>query len=207
MNGIKKQFGSTPVIDENILDVAIGSYQDMLGKSRVTQDELKVLDFETAVQGIEGSDYFRGINRSKSAGYPWSKESSKGKTHWFGNNEWTLTSEKALEVKQTIEQQIKDMEEGIVQPYIFVDTLKDETRKIEKVEQKKTRVFAAGPMDYLIVFRMYFLGFLAHMMRNRIDNESAVGIKSQSMEWDLLAKHLLSKGNNMVCVATKVPSI
>ena len=29
--GIKKQFGSTPVIDEEILDVAIGSYQDMLG--------------------------------------------------------------------------------------------------------------------------------------------------------------------------------
>jgi hypothetical protein len=53
-------------------------------------------------------------------------------------------------------------------------------------------------MDFIIVFRMYFLTFLAHMMRNRIDNESAVGIRTQSEEWTLLYQRLTTHGPRVI---------
>lgn len=67
-----------------------------------------------------------------------------------------------------------------------------------KVEIGKTRVFAAAPMDFVIAFRMYFISFIAFLMEKRIDTESAVGIRCQSLEWDKLAKHLLKYGDHHV---------
>ena len=90
------------------------------------------------------------------------------------------------------------MEKGQIQEYIFMDTLKDETRPIEKVEALKTRVFAAAPMDFIIVFRQYFLDFIVYMMENRIINESAVGIRAQSDEWTLLHRQLSRKGTKVI---------
>ena len=92
------------------------------------------------------------------------------------------------------------MRRGIVQEYVFMDTLKDETRPLPKVMEKKTRVFAAAPMDFIIVFRMYFLDFLVFMMRNRIENESAVGIQTQSREWTQLYRRLTLKETELSLV-------
>ena len=90
------------------------------------------------------------------------------------------------------------MEKGEIVEYIFMDTLKDETRPIEKVDAGKTRVFGAAPMDFIIVFRMYYLDFLVYMMRNRILNESAVGIKAQSNEWTFLYNKLRKNGAQVI---------
>jgi hypothetical protein len=90
------------------------------------------------------------------------------------------------------------MKEGNFVRYTFMNVLKDETRPRAKVEAGKTRVFSACPIDFLVVFRMYFMSFLALMMENRIENESAVGIRAQSMEWTQLARRLKSVGNRMI---------
>lgn len=79
----------------------------------------------------------------------------------------------------------------------WIDTLKDERRPIEKVAQGKTRVFSAGAMDYILVYRMFFLGFNAHIMTNRISNECAVGINPHSDEWHRLAKYLTLVGDKV----------
>jgi hypothetical protein len=76
--------------------------------------------------------------------------------------------------------------------------LKDERRPLEKVRVGKTRVFSAGPMDFVVAFRKYFLGFCAHVAENRIDNEIAVGINPYSYDWTHLAKHLKKKGTKVV---------
>lgn len=196
--GIAKQFGDVPLLDKSVLDAATHGYENMLSKFTVAADDMTVLSFDTAVQGELGSDFIRGINRARSAGYPWSNVSKKGKTHWFGSHEWDLGGPNAEEVRRTVMEQIDRLQRGLQVNYIFVDTLKDETRPVEKVQQGKTRVFAAAPMDFIIIFRMYFLKFIAHMMKNRIRNESAVGIRAQSCEWHLLATHLMAKGNHMI---------
>lgn len=196
LKALEKQFGPVASVNDKILAVAADNYVRKLEES--FPRPLTVFSFATATQGREGTEYVRGINRSRSAGYPYCLQAKgKGKTDWFGKDEWVF-NEKTAELKDIIEKQIAEMEQGIVQEYIFMDTLKDETRPIEKVAAGKTRVFAAAPMDFIIVFRMYFLDFLVYMMENRIFNESAVGIRAQSDEWTVLRNKLKIKGNRVV---------
>ena len=54
----------------------------------------------------------------------------KGKTEWFGSDEWTF-GPKAMEVKAEIEEKIKVAEQGGQLTFIFTDTLK------EKLDQRK----------------------------------------------------------------------
>jgi hypothetical protein len=193
---IAKQFGPVYHVDPETLHYASRSYMKMLNAC-APPEEMGVLSFRRATRGDEGSDYIRPINRMRSAGYPWVFETKqKGKGKWF-TEDW-IPNEHTLALEWHINDQIEKMEEGEIQRYVFLDTLKDETRPLAKIAEKKTRVFAAAPMDFIIVFRMYFLTFLAHMMRNRIDNESAVGIRAQSDEWTLLYQRLISKGPRVI---------
>lgn len=195
---LKKQFGPVYALDEDILHHASKDYTEFLQNVSAPPEELGVLSFERATRGDEGSDYIRPINRSRSAGYPFVLETKqKGKTEWFGSTEW-VENDKTAALKQRCHDQISEMEQGKSQVYVFLDVLKDETRPLEKVAEGKTRVFAAAPMDFIIVFRMYFLTFLAWMMRNRIANESAVGIRAQSNEWTLLYQKLSEKGPRVI---------
>ena len=194
--GIQKQFKDTPLIDETILSKAVLSYKQKLAEC--TFGPMKVLDFEEAVQG-NGENFISGINRSTSAGYPYALTTKgKGKQEWFGKTDWEFNTPKGLELREKIEADIAQMEKGHVIPYVFADTLKDETLPVEKVAIKKTRVFAMAPIDYVVTFRKYFLSFTAQLMENRIDSESCVGIRAQSLEWDKLAHYLLDYGNNMI---------
>lgn len=196
--GIQKQFTQQVILDDQILDTAVINYAEMLAKSACNVSKMTILDIDTAIQGTDNDDFIKGINRSRSAGYPYCMEAKRGKTDWFGTDEWTLNSAKALAFKEDCAKKVALMEKSVEVPFIFIDTLKDETRPIEKVDAGKTRVFAAAPMDFIVIFRQYFMGFMSFMMHNRIYTESAVGIKAQSMEWHALAKHLLTKGNRMI---------
>lgn len=80
---------------------------------------------------------------------------------------------------------------------MWVDTLKDERRPIAKVDAGKTRVFSNGPMDYSIAFRQYFLGFVAHLMENRITNEVSIGTNVYSRDWSKTAKKMQEKGKKV----------
>ena len=197
VKAMRKNFGKQELLDEHALAKAVNDYQGKLSEQKM--EPMRVLTFEEAVQGIEGDELIRGIDRTTSAGFPYAQQTKKkGKQEWFGEDEWTLESEKAQEMKTIVQDQVNGMVNGRFVEYIFTDTLKDETRPIDKVMEGKTRLFAAAPMDFIIVFRMYFMSFLAWMMRNRIRNESAVGIKAHSMEWHELACHLKSTGKQVI---------
>ena len=191
--GMMKQFGSVTAIDSEIMSKASFDYKQTLSKM-YTPNGFNILTYDEAVQGIEGDDFIRGICRQTSAGFPYTYETVlPGKTEWFGKDEWTLNSEKSIELRAKIQLQIETMEQGGDVDYIFVDSLKDETRLTSKVLSRKTRVFAAAPLDFIVVFRMYYMDFLATMMKNRIENESAVGIVAQGADWHRLAEHLQRK--------------
>lgn len=115
---------------------------------------------------------------------------AQGKTCYLGSDEWDFTSEASKQLKKIV----ADMEEmcarGEVPEVYFVDTLKDEKRPAEKVLAGKTRVFAASPLHFTILFRKYFMGFMAHVMRNRITLESCVGVRAKGYDWGKLARKL-----------------
>jgi hypothetical protein len=157
-----------------------------------------ILSLSDAIEGVEGDDFLTSINRRSSPGYPWifQKGGSRGKSKWLGNDENFITDHP--DVVSAVNKRISNARSGIRDPTIWIDTLKDERRPIEKVDAGKTRVFSAGSMDFILATRMYFLSFNAHVMRNRIDNCSAVGVNPYSYDWHRIAQKLQSKGKHVI---------
>ena len=196
ISGIEKCQENYVEIDDNKLQMAYDDYLPVLLKN-ANKDHQRVLTYEESIMGTD--DIFMcPMNRRSSPGYGWTdKMNGKiGKTRWLGDGEYILDN---AELKQAVIEREQKALLGIRAPHLWVDTLKVERRPLEKVEKAKTRVFSVGQMDYILLCRKYYLGFCAHIMHNRIDNEIAVGINPYSIEWTKLAKHQLKFGNK--CVA------
>jgi hypothetical protein len=187
----------TPYIDQDLIDEAYQLTKTVWLKGM--REELKhVLTYEEAICGSQESEYMSSINRSSSPGYPWIKDrtkGTKGKQGWFGTDGDYILNQ---EVEQAVIRRINAAREGKRLPVMWVDTLKDERRPIEKVNQLKTRVFSNGPMDFSIAFRMYYLGFIAHLMENRITNEVSIGTNVYSQDWVKTVRKLTTHGDKVI---------
>lgn len=165
-------------------------------------DDMRVVfDFNTAVAGMPGVQFFDGIPRNTSAGYPWchqAKPPFNGKKKWFGLEGDYLLNETADEVREMTAAIIREARRGNRRRNVFVDTLKDELRPMEKVQIAKTRLISAGPVDYLVAVRQFFMGFTCSFMRGRIDNGSCIGVNPYGYDWHRMANMLRSKGPHCI---------
>lgn len=189
----KKASTKNVTLEREVLDACQDHYEQVLF-GRVVKKDLRVLTFKEAIAGIEGDDAYKGIKRNTSPGYGWPK-SGKGKTAYLGEDEYKFDHP---EVLRKYDEMLERVKSGQRSGAIWTDTLKDERRPIEKVDAGKTRLFAASEMTYVILFRRYFMGFAAHMFRNRIDIESCVGINPYSQEWTKLAQMMMEVGEHVI---------
>lgn len=180
-------------MDKNLLNSAVHHYTQMV-TGQVDEADRRVLTYAEAIQGIEGNEFYQGINRSTSPGYGWEKEGA-GKTKWLGSEgEYNVSHPELLEAYE-------DMKETCLhnRPSVYwVDTMKDERRPIAKVDEGKTRLFSVGEMAFTVLFRQYFMGFIAHMMKNKIRYESCVGINPFDRDWTRLATGLNAVGKKVI---------
>lgn len=189
--GISKVLNVVSPLDTNILRSCAEHVAARIGRTTSPV----VYTYEEAITGIEGDDYITPLNRATSPGYPYCLNNpSTGKRHWFGHDEYEFSDEIRQDVTELIDC-CRNNKRGDV---VFVATLKDERRPIEKVEAGKTRVFAAGPQHFTIAIRMYFLDFVKHIMTNRIANQIGVGTNPYSIDWHLTAVDLASKGGKVI---------
>jgi hypothetical protein len=192
---LQKCAASVPYINQDYLDECYRAVATKWLANR--KDEFRrILTDDEVIKGNEVSEYIASINRRSSPGYPWIKRRSAqkpGKTQWFGEDEYIISDE----VMQVVNDRITYASQGVRMPTFWVDTLKDERRPIEKVDARKTRVFSNGPMDFNLAFRKYYLGFIAHLMENRIQNEVSIGTNVYSRDWERTARKLQSKGKRV----------
>lgn len=150
------------------------------------------------MEAINGFGNMKQIDMSTSAGYPYCKRSNNGKNHWF-QRDVQPNGSSLFSMKQYLKEQVYDRlqkaSHGVIKETYFVDTLKDETRPIEKVEQGKTRVFQIGPLDLTIAMRKYFGSFIDFIHSSYLTNEMAIGINPNSVEWGIKKKRLTKLGN------------
>jgi len=143
------------------------------------------LCLDDAINGVDGVQYLDGIKRGTSAGYPW-RHSKRPLLRYLNGDRVTVT--------QDVLDRIEDIEHKYVSGCryrpVFIATLKDEALPLEKVKAGKTRVFAAAPLDFLLVTRKLLLPFIRVMQRNKLLFETAIGCQAQSKEWELLYNHL-----------------
>lgn len=182
---------ATPAVrtDPQILAAATNDVSQMVTECAHEVDR-RTLSFEEAICGIVGDEYYQPINRSTSPGYGWDKK-GKGKTKWLGEDDYVLDNPEFLEAYHRA---IGTLQDGKPLGHYWTDTLKDELRPIEKVDAGKTRQFSCGEMVQTVLLRKYFMGFAAHMARNRILVESCVGVNPYSTDWGRIAEKLRRHG-------------
>lgn len=160
------------------------------------------LTIEEAIIGIDGDPFINAINRQTAPGFPYTfhkPQGTVGKQGWFGKDtEYDLTNSHCLALLDDVELLKRSILDNVRPEVIWIDTLKDAKIPIAKANVGKTRLFTACPMHYSIAFRQYFLPFIAHAMRNRVDNSLAVGINPTSVEWTKLAQRLQRQGSNVI---------
>nr|APG78016.1 hypothetical protein 1 [Beihai picorna-like virus 74] len=193
MEGLKKCAETSTVLNKDYLQACVNdvrmNFPDDPQRQRIlTDDEM--------VRGVEGDEFMVAISRSTSPGYPFRKDAKgPGKTDWLGKDEdFYLREDLAILIRERIEAAKRNERF----PTIWTDTLKDERRPIIKVINGKTRVFSAGPMDYCLTFRKYFLGFAGHCAHNRNRNEISVGTNVYSQDWDIIANILSTHGEKVI---------
>jgi len=200
VNARKKALTESVEIDQDILKRATHHYSQVMMRNIDPTDQ-RVLTIAEAIAGIENEPTYLPIKRNTSPGglptfHGWTK-TGKGKRNYLDNGDGTYRTDHPL-VLQKVDEMLTRLKAGERSDTVWIDTLKDERRTIEKVEAGKTRLFAAGEMAFLIIFRQYFFGFASHMMRNRIQNESCVGINVYSQEWTTLANRMRSRGKHII---------
>lgn len=185
---------TTPHLDERVLAMATGA-TSVAVNSFDSEEYRRVLTDQEMIEGA--GEHFAPVCRKTSPGYPWvlHARGTPGKTKWLGRDAY----EYHPDLKAAVEERLALAKQGIRKAAVWVDTLKDEKRPLEKVREGKTRTISAGPMDFLLLFRKYFGGFTAHVVKHRVHNEIAVGIDMHSpAEVKMLRDYVTSKGKNMI---------
>lgn len=205
MKGLEKCGGECVLLNNDIIRECASAVSAEINEQHIQlTDESyykRFLTYSEAIRGVD-DDYMRSINRISSPGFPYMCEKKKlpGKMSYLGadedfdcdpNNLRTPDAKLAYDSTMKL---IDNCAQGILTDVIWVDTKKDELRPINKIS---TRMFAAGPMHFIIALRMYYLPFSAWIMHNRLDNGIAVGV-NPFVEWDKLAKLLSSKSDKVI---------
>nr|UHK03032.1 MAG: RNA helicase [Guiyang dicistrovirus 3] len=157
-----------------------------------------VYSFEEAVKGIDGDRFVNSIKRTTSPGFPYVRmPGMMTRKAIFGNgDEYDLATIGSGILESRVEEILEKARKGVALDHYFIDTLKDERKPIHKAH--KTRLFSAGPIDYLIACKMYFNGPVALLQYNRNWSHVSVGTNPYSTDWGEIAKTLLSKSGRMV---------
>lgn len=199
------RLGNIPVVQNSKLinfskEACLDEISQVLSKTKdtTTANIKAVYSFEEACVGIDGEDFVNAVKRDTSPGYPFvSMNGFTNRKQFFGKNEtYDLTSPQCAELRTRVEEIISSAKRGEVLDHYFMDTLKDERKPIHKAH--KTRLFAAGPLDYLIACKMYFNGVVALLQKNRNWCHVSVGTNPYSRDWTEIVQSLKRKASNMV---------
>jgi uncharacterized protein YjgD (DUF1641 family) len=205
MVGLRKNLRMRPHVKEQVIKACEDHLLNTLINASTDCMDIdgKILTFDEAILGIPTLPYCDSIPRNTSAGYPYAMPGglcagNPGKTIFFGNGPvYDLTTPACEELRARNKERISNLEKGIRNETIYMDFAKDERRPIAKVDEGKTRMISACPLDHLIEGRQYFMSFAMWIQRNRIQNGICVGINPYSDEWDLLARRLKTKGSSV----------
>jgi len=181
------------LLDDNSLRAAVNDVDQMI-RQRVCVDDTCVLSWEEAIRGKIGNQYYPPLNRRTSPGYGWPRV-GVGKTTYFGGDEDYIFDHPDVIAARDVA--LLRMKRGERMNAVFEDTLKDERRPLARVAVGRTRLFSAGEQVFTVLFRQYFGGFSAHMIKNKIDFESCVGVNEYGPDWGRVAQRIRGKGTKV----------
>nr|ULF99920.1 MAG: hypothetical protein [Marnaviridae sp.] len=184
-------------MDETILSDCVEAFVSHVLKN-LPESEWKLMhpvSIDVAVNGVPGMAYMDPLKRSTSMGYPW-KTTKRKFLEPLDDDFWPEGMKFTDEIEEEIARWFSLMRKGIRCHPVFSANLKDEPVSFKKKLMAKTRVFFSGPLPYLVVLRMMFMGFCRVVQRNPYVFHSAVGMNCHSLEWEKLFRYLSKFGVN-----------
>nr|QKN88969.1 MAG: hypothetical protein [Picornavirales sp.] len=155
--------------------------------------EPRVLTDHEAVFGNEAIPYCDRMNLTSSAGFPFVKWNNKKGKAWLYDQE-SFDGIKDEKYRQMYIQREENAKVRKRTPHLWISCLKDERRKMSKIQQGKTRVFMIAGADWVQLFRKYFLAFYVNFYANAGKFYSAVGVDPFSMDWTVIFRRLSTVG-------------
>ena len=159
----------------------------------------KVWTVDQALNSVSGDmESSKEINLSTSPGWPYNSYGhanryAKGKTHWIelGNHGHRALTEAGMdEYRKAFDNISSDQPD--LQQFVFLDTLKDETRKLAKVH--KPRIFNNPPWTLNVLLKQYYGAFAADLLGAQLDSEISYGMDATSVaQWCGLYNYLIDR--------------
>lgn len=200
-----QRLGNTPVVlRQDMINFAreacLDEMSQVISRSEdiISENVKAVYSFNEAVLGIDGELYVNAVKRDTSPGFPFVQMNDcKSRKQFFGNDDvYNLDSPQCGFLRNRVAEIINSAKNGEILDHYFVDTLKDERKPIHKAH--KTRLFAAGPLDYLVACKMYFNGVVCLLQKSRNWSHVSVGTNPYSLDWGEIVKSLKRKAVNMI---------
>lgn len=162
----------------------------------------RLLSEDEVLNGADG--VYPALNVHTSAGMPQRTYApgSPGKTAFFrrdinGKLAWA-DSKQAARFKADYETYEAQLRTGVI-PFVFVcETLKDETLKLQKIKDAKTRTFEVFPGPLAMLYRKYFGAFNAALQADCVQSPVSVGINAHSVDWQFLYNRLNRFGGKVI---------
>jgi len=183
--GVEKYGKIAPYVDMPLLkrvqDSMVELFAPFDGKV-----ERRILTQHEALNGVKGDDFVKRMDMTTSAGWPWNSiPGMKGKSPLIqrvggASEDFCIVDDK---LQAAVDQRWNQAKNGKLSPSLWVDTLKDERRTLDRIRNAKTRVFTIPPVDFTIVCRRLFGAFASAFYHSRLKTPSAVGIDPGSFEW------------------------
>lgn len=195
-SALKKMAVVSPMPDELVTEQIVQHMFETIASWRSTTRPRVFTDDEM----VNGCGLMNAVEMSTSAGYPYVVINNTSGKHPFFEATSTLPIKytPGPYLQDRLDERESDASKGIITQTYFVDTLKDETRPIEKVDSGKTRLFQIAPLDFNLLLRKYFGAFLCHCQEVFIVGEGAVGVNANSYEWTLMMRDILEIGTSLI---------
>jgi hypothetical protein len=150
---------------------------------------------------INGGGRFTKVNKlnmSKSAGYPFTKETRHpGKKGFFVfNDETELYEIRSEDFRARVAKQEEHMMNNERPAFIWMNFFKDELVSKKKIDEARTRVICGSPLDYTMLTRKYFGAFINVFYASHTLTDSAVGISVFSEQWHKMISKMKSKATH-----------
>lgn len=181
--------------DKDLVALAAKSILEEL-ESIDTVDCRRALTIDEAINGIPNMPFIKSLDLSTASGFPFTLGNKRGAKSKLIKGE---VGDKLIvddELRRMVNNRIESLKRReIPNDAFWIDTLKDERRTHKKVLEGKTRLFTASSAHYIIVGRMFNLGFCSKLMQCATKCFSSIGINRASLQWDINIRRHLEVGN------------
>jgi hypothetical protein len=171
----RKRDAQNAPLDRDVLEKVIDIYSDHIisGLHEQGVTELSPLNVESAINGVPDDPFVRRITSTTSAGfgYPGMKDNYIPLVDEENN-----VREAVPDLKARLVEMLKQYRKKRTVSPVSKSCLKDEAREWKKILNGNTRIFFCGPIDALILCRMFLAPFFTLMVEHGGIFGSAVGI-------------------------------